>query len=65
MMAPMSQPDQRQLVCPLCACTEFQQEAGRLESKWGMTKHRVILMICQRCRYILHFYDRRSIFGFD
>jgi predicted nucleic-acid-binding Zn-ribbon protein len=63
-MTGMTQYDQRPLACPLCGCTQFQQEAGRLDSKWGMTSHKMILMICEQCRYILHFYDRHSIFDF-
>ncbi|MGN9837591.1 hypothetical protein ACTMTI_05665 [Nonomuraea sp. H19] len=54
-----------QLACPLCHGTEFQQEEGRLDSRWGITSHRMTLMICMRCRYILHFYDKHSIFDFD
>jgi len=23
------------------------------------------LLICQQCRFVLHFYDRHSIFDFD
>jgi predicted nucleic-acid-binding Zn-ribbon protein len=51
-----------QLACPLCRCTQFQREEGRLESRWGMTRHRMVLLICQQCRYVLHFYDRHSVF---
>jgi len=25
----------------------------------------MILMICVHCRYVLHFYDKHSIFDFD
>ncbi|HEX6681183.1 MAG TPA: hypothetical protein VF062_00195 [Candidatus Limnocylindrales bacterium] len=51
--------------CPLCHNTEFEQKEGRLKSKWGMTWHKMTLLICTQCRYILHFYDRHSIFRFD
>jgi RNA polymerase subunit RPABC4/transcription elongation factor Spt4 len=54
-----------QLACPLCQSTDFQQEEGRLDSKWGLTSHKMTLLICTNCRYILHFYDRNSIFDFD
>jgi hypothetical protein len=54
-----------QLSCPLCRGTEFQQETARQDSQWGFTSHRMTLMICRRCRYMLHFYDRHSIFDFD
>ncbi|BCJ32782.1 hypothetical protein Athai_02850 [Actinocatenispora thailandica] len=53
------------LTCPLCGNREFQTEAGRLDSKWGVTSHKMVLKICTRCRYILHFYDKHSIFDFD
>ncbi|GAA4237070.1 putative nucleic-acid-binding Zn-ribbon protein [Streptosporangium album] len=54
-----------ELVCPLCQSTEFQKEHGRIDSRWGFTPRQVILMICVRCRYILQFYDKHSIFDFD
>ena len=56
---------QRMPKCPLCGCQEFQQEAGRLDSKWGMTNHKLILLICQQCRFVMSFYDKRSIWDFD
>ena len=58
-------PSQPQLHCPLCGCTEFQREESRQESRWGFTSHRMTLLICQRCRYVLHFYDTHSIFNLD
>ncbi|MBO3740278.1 hypothetical protein [Actinoplanes flavus] len=54
-----------QLACPLCRGTEFQHEESRQDSRWGFTSHRMTLMICVRCRYVLHFYDKNSIFDFD
>ncbi|GAA1401529.1 hypothetical protein ACFQZ4_52080 [Catellatospora coxensis] len=53
------------LRCPLCKGNDFQQELGRLDSRWGFTSHRMTLLICKNCRYILHFYDKNSIFDFD
>ncbi|MEU8005577.1 hypothetical protein AB0B66_30840 [Catellatospora sp. NPDC049111] len=53
------------LRCPLCKGSDFQQELGRLDSRWGFTSHRMTLLICKNCRYILHFYDKNSIFDFD
>jgi predicted nucleic-acid-binding Zn-ribbon protein len=52
-------------VCPLCGGQQFQQEEGRMDSRWGFTTHRITLLICQRCRYILQFYDKHSIWDFD
>ncbi len=54
-----------QLTCPLCHGTEFQQEEARQDSRWGFTSHRMTLMVCVRCRHVLHFYDKRSIFDFE
>jgi uncharacterized protein len=54
-----------QLACPLCHGTQFEKAESRQESRWGFTSHRMTLMICQRCRYVLHFYDKHSIFDFD
>ena len=57
--------DARRPTCPLCGSQTFQQEEGKLDSKWGMTAHRVTLLICERCRYVLTFYDNNTIFDFD
>jgi uncharacterized protein len=59
------QQPQRMPKCPLCGGQEFQKEEGRLDSKWGMTSHKLILLICQQCRFVMHFYDKRSIWDFD
>jgi predicted nucleic-acid-binding Zn-ribbon protein len=53
------------LSCPLCENTTFQREESRQDSRWGFTSHRMTLMVCRRCRYVLHFYDEHSIFDFD
>ncbi len=34
-------------------------------TRWGLTSHRIQMMVCQRCSYILHFYRHHSIFNFD
>jgi hypothetical protein len=51
--------------CPLCGHRDFQRHEGRLDSRWGLTSHRMTLLVCKRCRFILHFYDRNSIWDFD
>lgn len=62
----MSQPDgNRQLACPLCGCTEFDRHEARQDTRWGFTSHRIQMMVCRRCSYILHFYRHHSIFNFD
>jgi hypothetical protein len=55
----------RQLVCPLCHGTSFQKQEGKMDSKWGFTAHRVVLMICQQCRFVMTFSKGRTIFDFD
>ncbi len=54
-----------ELCCPLCGGADFQREESRQESRWGFTSHRMTLLVCTRCRYVLHFYDRHSIFDVD
>lgn len=53
------------LACPLCQCTQFEEQEGRLDSKWGITSHKMTLLICNQCSYILHFYNKHSFFDFD
>jgi hypothetical protein len=51
--------------CPLCSNQSFQREEERTEGRWGMTTHVKTLLICDRCRFVLTFYDSNSIFDFD
>lgn len=51
--------------CPLCGNDTFEREEERTDTKWGFRTHVKILLICDRCRYVLTFYDRNSIFDFD
>jgi hypothetical protein len=51
--------------CPVCGADEFDREEGRLDSMWGVTSHVLIMLVCRRCRFVLHFYDSNSIFDFD
>jgi hypothetical protein len=53
------------LACPLCGNQEFLREQSRSDSRWGFTSHRMTLLICQHCRFVLHFYDAHSIFDMD
>lgn len=55
----------QQLTCPLCQGTDFVRESARQDSTSGITSHKMTLMICQRCRYVLHLSQGRSIFDFD
>jgi predicted nucleic-acid-binding Zn-ribbon protein len=51
--------------CPLCGNDSYEREEERTDSKWGLTSHVKILLICDRCRYVLTFYDYNSIFDFN
>jgi hypothetical protein len=51
--------------CPLRGNRTFQQEEERTDSRWGLTTHVKTLLICQRCRFVLTFYDHNSIFDFE
>ena len=53
------------LVCPICGGTEFERQESRQDSTWGFTSHKMRLLICTRCRLVLHFYEGNSIFDFD
>ena len=53
------------LKCPLCDSVEFDQEEGRMDSRWGLTSHKLVLMVCRRCGLVLHFSAGRSLFDFD
>ena len=32
--------------CPLCGGLEFEEEQGRMDSRWGITSHKLVLHIC-------------------
>lgn len=53
------------LKCPLCESTEFERQQGRMDSRWGLTSHKLVLMICRRCNLVLQFSAGRGIFDFD
>ena len=53
------------LRCPLCGGTEFETERGRMDSRWGVTTHKVVMKICTRCGLVLQFWAGRGIFDFD
>jgi hypothetical protein len=52
-------------MCPLCGNTTFRREEGKFDSAWGLTAHRVHMLICERCAYVLTFYEGNTIFDFD
>ena len=51
--------------CPLCGNRTFQQEEGKLDSAWGITAHRMRMLVCERCQYVMMFYDGNTIWDFD
>jgi hypothetical protein len=55
----------RVLTCPVCEGTAFTREEGRIDSRWGLTSHKLVLMICDQCRLVLQFSAGRGIFDFD
>ncbi|NJE84837.1 hypothetical protein E3E23_03170 [Thermococcus sp. CX2] len=57
--------EHRQLKCPLCGGTDFRVEEGKLDSKWGLTAHKVKIVICRNCGYVMMFYKGRTIWDFD
>jgi RNA polymerase subunit RPABC4/transcription elongation factor Spt4 len=57
--------DKIQLKCPLCGSTDFKTEEGKIDSKWGLTAHKVRIKICNNCQFIMMFSKGRTIFDFD
>jgi hypothetical protein len=53
------------LKCPLCGGLEFEQQQGRMDSRWGITSHKLVLQICKRCGLVLQFSAGRGIWDFD
>ena len=54
-----------QPACPVCGGMEFDRHESRQDSMWGFTSHKMTLLICARCRFVMHFYEGNSIFDFD
>jgi hypothetical protein len=55
----------KRLACPLCDGVDFDRQQGRMDSRWGLTSHKLVLMICKRCGLVLQFSAGRGIFDFD
>jgi hypothetical protein len=51
--------------CPLCGHAEYRRESGKLDSEWGITAHRVEMLVCLHCGNVLLFYQGNTIFDFD
>lgn len=60
-----SEPQRRTPTCPLCQGRTWRREEGKLDSAWGLTAHRVILLVCDTCSHVLLFYEGNTIFDFD
>jgi hypothetical protein len=54
-----------QPACPVCGGMELDRQESRQDSMWGFTSHKMTLLICARCRFVMHFYEGNSIFDFD
>lgn len=57
--------DEPALRCPICGASSFDRHEARQDTRWGFTSHRILMLVCQNCSYILHFYRHESIFNFD
>ena len=55
----------QQLRCPVCNGVDFEREQGQIDSRWGFTSHKVVMMVCKTCGLILQFSAGRGIFDFD
>ena len=53
------------LRCSLCGGQDFAQDVGRLDSKWGFTSFKVVMLTCKHCGHIELFNKGRSIWDFD
>jgi hypothetical protein len=53
------------LKCPLCGNMQVDEQKGRMDSRWGITSHKLVLRICKRCGLVLQFSAGRGIFDFD
>ncbi|HLD77854.1 MAG TPA: hypothetical protein VJB16_02385 [archaeon] len=51
--------------CPLCGSKEFTQHRGRMDSLWGFTSHKMTLLICNKCQFVMQFSRGRTIWDFD
>ena len=64
-MTDQSVGERRKPVCPMCGNGTFRQEGGKIDSQWGITAHKVLLLVCERCSYVVQFYEGNTIFDFD
>ena len=55
----------QRLKCLLCGSYDFDKEEGRMDSRWGITSHKMVLMICRNCGLVHQFSAGRGIFDFD
>jgi hypothetical protein len=62
---PESAPSRGRPSCPICGHDEYRREAGKIDSAWGITAHKVDILVCLYCGYVLLFYQGNTIFDFD
>ncbi len=53
------------LMCPLCKGDRFDEEEGRMDSKWGFTSHKMQILICSQYRFTMLFSEGRSFWNPD
>lgn len=53
------------LTCPLCQGRQFEQHESRQDSRWGVTSHVMLLMICSSCSHVLHCWGGNRLFDVD
>lgn len=47
--------DRRLPACPMCQGREFRKESGKIDGDWGFSQHRVRILCCLRCGYVMLF----------
>lgn len=55
----------KSLVCLACGNSSFKKEEGKMDTKWGLMAHKVRLMICQECGFIMSFSKGKTLWDFD
>lgn len=50
------------LTCLVCGGQQFDRQTAREDSQWGATSHRMSLLICTRCSYVMQFSLGQSMF---
>jgi hypothetical protein len=46
--------------CLFCGHDQFQEEIGKLDTRFGMEAHKVRMLICRRCSFTMQFSQGRG-----